>query len=106
MSVSELPDPVPVDENTAAAPLDRSEWHATASDSPSDSAQEQLCTGEHCVTCSDEAVRVTVSRLLDDGLATVDTGSTTEEISVALVAVDVGDTVLVHAGEAIAVVKE
>jgi hydrogenase expression/formation protein HypC len=34
----------------------------------------------------------------------VDTGSGEEEVSVALVSAAVGDTILVHAGEAIAVV--
>jgi hydrogenase maturation factor len=41
--------------------------------------------------------------LLDDDLAVVDTGAGQEEVSVALVAAGVGDTILVHAGEAIAV---
>ena len=57
-----------------------------------------------CVTCSDTAVAVTVIRLLDDQLAIVDTGSGEEEVSVALVTAGVGDTILVHAREAIAVV--
>jgi hydrogenase expression/formation protein HypC len=56
------------------------------------------------VTCSDSAVPVTIVRLLADGLAVVDTGSGEEEISVAFVPAAPGDTVLVHAGEAIAVV--
>ena len=42
-------------------------------------------------------------RLLDDDLALVDTGAGQEEVSVALVTARVGDTILVHAGEAIAV---
>jgi hypothetical protein len=62
------------------------------------------CLDEVCVTCSDTAVAVTVVRLLANDLAIVDTGSGAEEVSVALVAADVGDTILVHAGEAIAVV--
>lgn len=63
------------------------------------------CHDDVCITCSDTAVAVTVVRLLDDELAVVETGSgQTEEVSVALVAVDAGDTILVHAGEAIAVV--
>lgn len=61
------------------------------------------CHGDVCVTCSDTAVPVTVLRLLDDELALVDTGSGHEEVSVALVSAEVGDTVLVHASEAIAV---
>ncbi len=61
------------------------------------------CSAGACVTCSDEAVPVTVVRLADGALAIVDTGEGTEEVSVALVDAKVGDTVLVHAGEAIAV---
>ncbi|GAA1684189.1 HypC/HybG/HupF family hydrogenase formation chaperone [Nonomuraea maheshkhaliensis] len=60
---------------------------------------------ERCVTCGDVAVPVRIARLLPDGLALADTGDGTEEISVALVAARPGDTVLVHAKEAIAVVE-
>jgi hydrogenase expression/formation protein HypC len=63
------------------------------------------CTGDVCITCSDTAVEVTVLRLLDDELAVVETGEGTETVSVALVSAGVGDTILVHAREAIAVVK-
>jgi hydrogenase expression/formation protein HypC len=63
------------------------------------------CHDDICVTCSDTAVPVTIVRLLDDGLAVADTGQGEEEISVALVEAGVGDTVLVHAKEAIAVVQ-
>jgi len=62
------------------------------------------CHDDVCVTCSDTAVPVTVVRLLADGLAVVDTGSGQEEVSVAFVSAQPGDTILVHAGEAIAVV--
>lgn len=62
------------------------------------------CHGDVCITCSDTAVAVTVLRLLDDDLAIVATEAGEEEVSVALVAADVGDTILVHAREAIAVV--
>ena len=55
-----------------------------------------------CITCSDQAVPVRVVRLLGDGLAIADTGVSHEEISVALVEARPGDTVLVHAKEAIA----
>jgi hydrogenase expression/formation protein HypC len=67
------------------------------------------CHDEVCITCSDQAVAVTVVRLLDDDLAVVDTcagqedGAGREVVSVALVAAGIGDTILVHAGEAIAV---
>jgi hydrogenase expression/formation protein HypC len=64
------------------------------------------CRGDHCITCGDIAVEVTVLRLLPDSLAVVDTGQgTTEEVSVALVSAAAGDTILVHASEAIAVVQ-
>lgn len=62
------------------------------------------CHDEVCITCSDTAVAVTVLRLLGDGLAVVDTGAGQEEVSVALVSAGPGDTILVHAGEAIGVV--
>jgi len=62
------------------------------------------CHGDVCITCSDTAVEVRIVAVLDDGLALVDTGAGTEEVSVALVSAGVGDTVLVHAKEAIAVV--
>ena len=60
--------------------------------------------GDVCITCSDTAVQVRVVELLPDALALVDTGSGQEEVSVALVEAAVGDTILVHAKEAIAVV--
>ena len=61
------------------------------------------CASDQCITCGDIAVEVRVVRLLPDGLADVDTGEGTERVSVALVTASVGDTILVHAGEAIAV---
>lgn len=63
------------------------------------------CHDDVCITCSDSAVPVTVVRLLDDDLAVVSTGEGKgdEEVSVALVTAKVGDTILVHASEAIAV---
>jgi hypothetical protein len=60
------------------------------------------CDAEACVTCSDEALPVTVVELGGDGLARVDTGRGIEEVSIALVDAAVGDVVLVHAKEAIA----
>jgi hydrogenase expression/formation protein HypC len=62
------------------------------------------CHGDVCITCADTAVQVRVLRLLPDDMALVDTGRGEEEVSIALVGVASGDTVLVHAGEAIAVV--
>jgi len=61
------------------------------------------CRGEVCITCSDQAVAVRVVELLPDELAVVDTGSGLEEVSVAFVSAGVGDEILVHAKEAIAV---
>ena len=62
------------------------------------------CHDNVCITCSDAAVEVTVVRLLGDGLALVDGGQGEEEVSVALVGAQAGDTILVHAREAIAIV--
>jgi hydrogenase expression/formation protein HypC len=63
------------------------------------------CTDEVCITCSDAAVAVTVLEVRPGELALVDTGAgPPEEVSIALVDAGVGDVVLVHAGEAIAVV--
>lgn len=73
-----------------------------------------------CITCGDVAVEVVVTALLPAAMARVriieadveDLGgdvagvdeASAEEVSVALVDARVGDTILVHAGEAIAVV--
>jgi hydrogenase expression/formation protein HypC len=62
------------------------------------------CIGDVCITCSATAVEVTVLRLLDDQMAVVDSGAGEETVSVALVTAGVGDTILVHAREAIAVI--
>jgi hydrogenase expression/formation protein HypC len=62
------------------------------------------CIGDVCITCSDTAVQVRVVRLLEDEMAVVDTGAGQETVSVALVTASVGDTILVHAREAIGVV--
>jgi hydrogenase expression/formation protein HypC len=49
-------------------------------------------------------VQVKVVRLLEDEMAVVNTGAGEETVSVALVSAGVGDTILVHAREAIAVI--
>jgi hydrogenase expression/formation protein HypC len=49
---------------------------------------------------------MTVLRLLDDELAVVRTEHGEDEVSVALVTAVVGDTILVHASEAIAVLGQ
>jgi hydrogenase expression/formation protein HypC len=64
------------------------------------------CHDDVCITCSDTAVAVTIIELLADEMALVDTGAGPEEVSVALVSAGVGDTILVHAREAIAVVTQ
>jgi hydrogenase expression/formation protein HypC len=91
---------VPGDERTAGP------WPATGQEGAEGLASPAVpeCHDDVCVTCSDIAVPVTIVRLLGDGLALVDTGSGEEEVSVAFVSAAPGDTVLVHAGEAIAVV--
>ena len=63
------------------------------------------CTADVCITCSDMAVEVRVLRLLDDAMAVVEGGAGEETVSVALVAAAVGDTILVHAREALAVIR-
>ncbi len=65
----------------------------------------EYCTGETCITCSDTAVQVTVVRLLADEMAVVQVGAGEETVSVALVDAGVGDTIMVHASEAIAVIR-
>ena len=64
------------------------------------------CIGDVCITCSDTAVQVRVVQLLDDAMAVVDTGAGEETVSVALVSARVGDSILVHAREAIAVISQ
>jgi hydrogenase expression/formation protein HypC len=68
-------------------------------------AQVQPCPEDACITCSDTAVEVEVTRLLPGGLAVVDAGNHEEKVSVALVSAQPGDRILVHAKEAIAVVS-
>ena len=62
------------------------------------------CGEEVCLTCSDQALPCTVLEIVDGDLAWVAAGDGREEVSVALVDAAVGDVVLVHAGEAIALV--
>jgi hydrogenase maturation factor len=68
-------------------------------------ARDGCGDGDMCITCGDIAVEVEVVRLLPDALAVVATGQGEEQVSVGLVTVAAGDTILVHAGEAIAVVR-
>ena len=64
------------------------------------------CDDDVCITCSDQGTAVRLVELLGDGLALVSTGSTIEQVSVALVDATVGDLLLVHAREAIAVMED
>ncbi|MQY10133.1 hypothetical protein SRB5_02390 [Streptomyces sp. RB5] len=66
------------------------------------SSPDGSCAGEVCTTCADEAVPMRLVSLLPGELALADGPGARQEISVALVSAAVGDTVLVHAGEAIA----
>ncbi|GGQ29551.1 HypC/HybG/HupF family hydrogenase formation chaperone [Streptosporangium pseudovulgare] len=68
------------------------------------SGEDGCCDTGPCVTCADEAVPMRVIRIRYGGLAVAGAGPVTTEVSVALVDAAEGDTVLVHAGEAIAVV--
>jgi hydrogenase expression/formation protein HypC len=68
--------------------------------------QARPCHEDVCITCSDTAVAVTVTRLLPDGMAVVDAGDHQEQVSVALVSAQPGDRILVHAKEAIAVISQ
>jgi hydrogenase maturation factor len=94
------PEPAP---QPAPAPQPPSAPQPGPAPQPS-AVQPPECHDEVCITCSDTAVAVTIARLLPDSLAVVDTEAGQEEVSIALVSAGVGDTILVHAGEAIAVV--
>jgi hydrogenase maturation factor len=61
---------------------------------------ESACSGDHCITCSDEGVALRVLAADADGLALCEGDI---EVMTALVGpVTAGDEVLVHAGVAIA----
>ena len=62
----------------------------------------------HCITCSDEALSVTVLSVdAETGLALVAVQGVTEEVDITLVeSVSPGDTLLVHGGVAIGHVGE
>ena len=66
---------------------------------------DQICHADHCVTCSDEALPMTVVGVDDArGLALCeDAAGARSSVEIALVEpVAPGDTLLVHAGTAIA----
>jgi hydrogenase maturation factor len=59
--------------------------------------------GHVCITCSDQGVSMVVEAVAGGGLATcVDDDGNRAEVDVTLVDAEVGRTVLVHAGTAIA----
>lgn len=76
----------------------------TVPDTASAQPPGAYCDAEVCITCSDAATPFVILDVRPDDLALVDTGAGQEEVSIALVTAAVGDTVLVHAGEAIAVI--
>ncbi len=62
------------------------------------------CEGEHCITCGDVATPMRVLRI-DEARALAlceDDEGTRSSVEIALVDAEVGGTVLVHAGTAIA----
>ena len=59
--------------------------------------------GDHCITCSDEGIAMLVERIDDTGglaLCAAEDGSKST-VEIALVSVEPGDRVLVHAGVAL-----
>jgi hydrogenase maturation factor len=60
-----------------------------------------------CITCSDEAIAVTVQRIdQETGVAFVTVEDTTEEVDITLIDdVAEGDVILVHGGVAIGIVE-
>jgi hydrogenase maturation factor len=59
--------------------------------------------GDHCITCSDEGIAMRVERIDEDrglALCTGEDGSKST-VEIALVSVEPGDQVLVHAGVAL-----
>lgn len=59
--------------------------------------------GDHCITCSDEGIEMQVERIDDDrglALCAAEDGSKST-VEIALVSVEPGDRVLVHAGVAL-----
>ena len=64
--------------------------------------------GDHCITCSDEGIPMRVERIDDAralALCAAEDGSKST-VEIALVSVEPGDRVLVHAGVALAELSE
>jgi hydrogenase maturation factor len=68
----------------------------------------QDCGSEHCITCSDEAIPMSVVEIGTDGIAVcADEDGVRREVITDLVApIGSGDAVLVHAGVALSRVTE
>jgi hydrogenase expression/formation protein HypC len=62
------------------------------------------CDEGHCVTCSDEAVSMTVREIRADGIALCEGGS--EVMTDLLSGLEPGDVVLVHAGVALQLAEQ
>jgi hydrogenase maturation factor len=64
--------------------------------------------GDHCITCSDEGIEMQVERIDDArGLALCSAGDGSRStVEIALVSVQPGDRVLVHAGVALTELSE
>lgn len=63
---------------------------------------QQAASPQHCVTCSDRAIRAEVLELLTPDTARVSIEGAIQQINVALVDAAPGDIVFVHADVAIA----
>jgi hydrogenase expression/formation protein HypC len=64
------------------------------------------CADDHCVTCADEAVEMSVLALAGDLARCVDEGGKGHDVAIDLVpGVVPGDVVLVHAGVALSVTE-
>ena len=59
-----------------------------------------------CITCSDQAIRALVLEILPEGMARVDIDGTPALVNIVLVDAASGDTVLVHADVAIAILNK
>ena len=71
-------------------------------------AEQANDCGDHCITCSDEGIPMQVEQIDEAGglaLCAAEDGSKST-VEIALVSVEPGDRVLVHAGVALAELSE
>jgi hydrogenase maturation factor len=66
-----------------------------------DAEAQAACTGDVCITCSDEGRVAEVTAVHEDGRAEVLVGGRTETVDASLVDAGPGDLLLVHAGVAV-----